>query len=96
MDKKVFEAKSVTFHPMQNDALIEISSEDFKKYLKAIAKEPKVIDFVELKKGNPHLSRNHNKLEAEKEGTAEAAPQKKEEKKKKAGKKVEVSKEEEE
>ncbi len=50
VDKRVFEAKSLTFHPMQNDALTEISTEDFKKFLKAINKEAQTVDFAQLKK----------------------------------------------
>ena len=51
VDKKVFDSKTVTFHPMQNDALIEITSDDFKKFLKEIKKDPMILDFAELKKG---------------------------------------------
>ncbi len=50
MDKRLYEAKSLTFHPMQNDALTEISTEDFKKFLAAIGKTANVVDFAQLKK----------------------------------------------
>lgn len=51
MDKKLIESKSVTFHPMQNDALTELATEDFKKFLQTIGKEPTIVDFVQMKKG---------------------------------------------
>jgi Ala-tRNA(Pro) deacylase len=51
VDKRLYEAKSLTFHPMQNDALTEISTEDFKKFLKTIGKVETVVDFAQLKKG---------------------------------------------
>jgi Ala-tRNA(Pro) deacylase len=55
VDKKMYEAKSLSFHPMQNDALTEISSEDLKKFLKASGKTEIVLDFVQLKKGKTEL-----------------------------------------
>lgn len=73
VDKRVFEAKTVTFHPMQNDALIEISTDDFKKYLKAIGKTETVVDFEQLKK----------EVEAEPKKEGKKEPSKKEGKGKK-------------
>jgi len=52
LDKKMYDVKSLTFHPMENTALTEISTEDFKKFVTAIGKTPTVVDFVQLKKGN--------------------------------------------
>ncbi len=53
VDKKLYEAKTVTFHPMQNDALTEISLDDFKKFAQSTGKVPTVVDFAELGKGTP-------------------------------------------
>ena len=50
VDKKMYDAKSLTFHPMKNDALTEIATEDFKKFITAIGKTAVVIDFQKLKK----------------------------------------------
>ena len=54
MDRKLIEQKTVCFHPMANDSLIEISTEGFKRFLQAIDKIPIVIDFGTLKKGNDY------------------------------------------
>lgn len=51
VDKKMYGAKTLTFHPMQNDALTEISVEDFKKFLKEIGKTEIIIDFAQIKNG---------------------------------------------
>ena len=83
IDKKMFEAKSLTFHPMQNDALTELSTEDFKKFLQNIGKVPIIVDFSQLKKGIAQLfdsscrSRNHaedhrRREESRQEGSKEA------------------------
>jgi hypothetical protein len=42
----------VTFHPMQNDALTEISGDDFKRFLEAVGKGGVVVDFGQLKHGS--------------------------------------------
>lgn len=63
VDKRVFEAKTVTFHPMQNDALIEVSVEDLKKFLKAIGKTEVVVDFEQLKKDADNESKKEDKKE---------------------------------
>lgn len=51
---------------MQNDALIEISTDDFKKYLKAIGKTGTVVDFEELKKDTENESKKESKKEPSK------------------------------
>ena len=50
IDKRITEAKSVNFHPMQNDALIEISNKDFIKFIENIGKKAEILDFNDLKK----------------------------------------------
>ncbi len=51
VDKRVYGTTSVAFHPMQNDALTEISTEDFRKYMDMIGRSPVTVDFLSLKKG---------------------------------------------
>jgi len=91
-DKKLSEAKSLTFHPMQNDALTEISTEDFMKFLGAIGKAPTILDFEKLKK-EAAAGDEEEKKEGKKEEKKAAA--KKQDKKKKEGKKEEEETEEE-
>ena len=79
IDKRLLDAKTVTFHPMKNDALIEITVDDFKKFIKEIGKTETVVDFVQLKKE----MENDSKTEGKKEEKSES---KKQGKKKKGGK----------
>ena len=51
VDKRAFEATNLTFHPMENNASIEIATEDFKHFLNMIGKSPIIVDFLSLKKG---------------------------------------------
>lgn len=92
MDKRVFEAEKVTFHPMQNDALTEITTEDFKKFLKAIGVTETVVDFVQLKKDMEAENKKGDKKEGKKESKKESG---KSQSKKKGGKTEDAPTEEE-
>lgn len=63
---------------MQNDALEEISTEDFKKFLKAIGKNETVVDFEQIKKDMKETD------EKPKKETEKKQPKKKEAKGEKA------------
>lgn len=68
-DSKMLEKQTVTFHPMQNDALLELTTPDFLKFIKEIAKKQfEVIDFTKLKAENEKKSEEtKTKTEAKKE-----------------------------
>ena len=51
VDSKLLEKTTVTFHPMQNNALLELATSDFLKFAKnLLKKEYEVIDFAKIKK----------------------------------------------
>ena len=52
IDKKVMAASNVTFHPMQNDALIELLADDLKRFLEKIGKSFVIIDFAAVRRGS--------------------------------------------
>lgn len=51
VDKKVQEAKTVAFRPMQNDSVTEIAGSDFMKFLEKIGKTATILDYQHIKRG---------------------------------------------
>jgi len=77
VDKKVFEAKTIIFPPMQNNAHTEISIEDLKKFLKTIGKVETVVDFEQLKKDIENEAKEESKSEAGKKKEGKVKKEKK-------------------
>ena len=45
LDKKIFEYEVTCFHPLKNDATTVIVSQDLIKFIKALGREYKIVDF---------------------------------------------------
>ena len=48
VDRALWESDPVNFHPLSNDATTALSRDGFRAFLKALGREPQVVDFAAL------------------------------------------------